>query len=92
VGVGLGQVQDARGVLVTALEAVAVVTVLELLWLQTNGTWLEQYVDFASVFAAALAPTAAADDAGGAKRVGFLHRFRTYRVCERYATFANALV
>ncbi len=89
---GLGQLQDARGVLIAAVEAVLVLSILEMLWLQSNSTWIETYVDFASVYAAALVPEA--KDAAGAakpKHLGFLHRFRTYRVCERYAAFANAL-
>ena len=92
IGIGLGQVQDAQSVIVSACEAVLVLTVLELLWLQQNGTWLEQYVDFASIFAAAVRPAGGAVDGDGrAKRPGFLQRFYTWRVCERYAAFANAL-
>ena len=84
--------QDAQSVIVSACEAVLVLTVLELLWLQQNGTWLEQYTDFASIFAAAVRPAGdTADGDGRAKRPGFMHRFYTWRVCERYAAFANAL-
>jgi hypothetical protein len=89
IGVGLGQVQDMKGVLVSAMEAVLVLTVLEMLWLQSNSTWMESMTDFASVYAAALMDGVGND--GKAEKRGFLRRFKTYRVCERYAAFANAL-
>jgi hypothetical protein len=49
IGVGLGQLNDAKGLLTAALQAALLLTVLEALWLQPNGSWLESYVDFASV-------------------------------------------
>ena len=49
IGVALGQVNDASGVVTAALQAVAVATVLEMLWLVNNTNWLETYMDVASV-------------------------------------------
>ena len=55
IGVGLSQVSDARDVVVTSLQALLVVTILEALWLVANGNWLESYVDFVSVHATVMA-------------------------------------
>ena len=49
IGVALGQVNDASGVVQSALQAVAVATILEALWLVNNTNWLETYMDVASV-------------------------------------------
>ena len=49
IGVATGQVSDASGALQAALQAVALVTVMEALWLMNNNNWLESYVDMASV-------------------------------------------
>jgi hypothetical protein len=51
VGIGMGQVSDARGVIVAALHAVLLMAILELLWLIPNGDWLSNYADFGSVYA-----------------------------------------
>ena len=85
IGVGVGQAQDVRALMISALEAVVAMTLLELLWLQSNGAWIEEYVDFASIYAAAQAQPAV-----GGKRP-FMQRFHVYRVCKRYAGFANGL-
>ena len=47
----MGQVSDARGVIVAALHAVLLMAILELLWLIPNGDWLSNYTDFGSVYA-----------------------------------------
>jgi hypothetical protein len=49
IGVALGQANDAKGLVVAALQAALLLTILEALWLVPNGSWLESYVDFASV-------------------------------------------
>ena len=49
IGVGLGQLNDAKGVIVSALQAALLLTILEALWLVPNGRWLEGYIDFVSV-------------------------------------------
>lgn len=41
-------------IIVTAGEAILVVTVLEALWLVQNGNWLENYIDNVSVQATVL--------------------------------------
>ena len=46
---------DAQGVVVSAMQALLVMTILEALWLVANGNWLESYVDFVSVHATVLA-------------------------------------
>ena len=55
IGVALGQANDARGLLLSALQAALVVTVIEALWLVPNGGWLETYVDSVSVQATTVA-------------------------------------
>ena len=49
VGVGLSQLSDAQALIVSTLQALAVVTVLEMLWLVRNASWHETLVEFASV-------------------------------------------
>jgi hypothetical protein len=51
IGVGMSQLSDARGVVVAALHAILLLTILELLWLIPNGDWLSNYCDFGSVYA-----------------------------------------
>ena len=50
---GAGQAAELRAFVMTALEALAVATVLDALWLLTNARWLETQVAYASVQAAA---------------------------------------
>ena len=54
IGVGLGQINDAKNLAITAAEGVLIVTVLEALWLVKNGNWLETYLDSVSVQATVL--------------------------------------
>ncbi len=49
IGVALGQANDAKGVVIAALQAALVLTILEALWLVPNSAWVEAYIDFASV-------------------------------------------
>ena len=60
VGVGVGQVQEFRALLVSAAEAVLALTLLELAWIQSNPTWFESNVDYLSVLNAAVPAAAAA--------------------------------
>jgi hypothetical protein len=55
IGVAIGQANDASGLVTAALQAVLILTILELLWLHTNTAWLESYVDFASCYASVAA-------------------------------------
>ena len=90
-GVGLGQAQDAQSIVIAALEAAAVLTVLELLWLESNVTWLEQFVDFASVIAASkTVEPATADGKAPARRMRG-NPLRLLQVCHSYNIFANAV-
>lgn len=66
--------------LVAAGETILVLTILELLWLIQNQTWLETNLDFASVYAASFSEAAAA----GARPT-------ISRVCARYTRFFNAV-
>ena len=49
IGVALGQANDAKGLVTSALQAALLLTILEALWLVPNGRWLEDYIDFVSV-------------------------------------------
>jgi hypothetical protein len=49
VGIGLSQLSDAQALITSTLQALAVVTVLEMLWLVHNANWHETFVEFASV-------------------------------------------
>jgi hypothetical protein len=65
------------------------VTILEILWLLQNSTWLERYVDLLSVFCAAMTPAAASADGkpaagGGAPSFGWLW-------CSRFWRFSAAI-
>jgi hypothetical protein len=51
IGVAIGQANDASGALTASMQAVAILTILEVLWLMTNTSWLESYCDFASCYA-----------------------------------------
>jgi hypothetical protein len=51
VGVGLGQLRDAQGVMTTVLQTLGVMVVLEALWLLPTGAWLERALDEASISA-----------------------------------------
>ena len=51
IGIGLGQVQEARDVFVSVLQVAAAMTVLEVLWIVTNARWLEANADYLSVHA-----------------------------------------
>ena len=51
IGVAIGQANDASGTVTSVLQAVVILTILELLWLQVNTSWLENYCDFASCYA-----------------------------------------
>ena len=51
VGIGLSQVSDARALIMSTLQALAVVTILDLLWLVQNSSWYETHVEFLSVYA-----------------------------------------
>jgi len=55
IGVAFGQANDASGVVMSAVEAALVLTVLEVLWLAQNSNWLETYVDCVSVQATIVA-------------------------------------
>lgn len=55
-GVGLDQLQSLQSFIVTALEALLLITILETLWVMPNGRWLETQLDYASVVATSLAP------------------------------------
>jgi hypothetical protein len=49
IGIGLSQVSDAQALIVSTMQALTVVTVLEMLWLVHNANWHETFVEFASV-------------------------------------------
>ena len=49
IGVALGQANDAKGLVTSAMQAALLLTILEALWLMPNGRWLEGYIDFVSV-------------------------------------------
>lgn len=51
IGIGMGQVQEARDVFVSVLQVAAAMTVLEVLWIVTNVRWLESNADYLSVHA-----------------------------------------
>jgi hypothetical protein len=54
IGVGLGQLKEARAVFITAAQTVLALLILEALWLAPNVAWLENAVDEASVHATLL--------------------------------------
>jgi len=60
VGVGIGQVQDFRALLVSAAEMVLALTLLEMAWVQSNPSWFETNVDYLSVMNTAPAVVGAA--------------------------------
>jgi hypothetical protein len=49
VGIGMSQLSDAQALVMSTLQALAVLTVLEALWLVQNANWQETFVEFASV-------------------------------------------
>ena len=49
IGVGMVQLQDARGVLVSVAETVLALLLLEALWVMPNDAWLERAMDEAAV-------------------------------------------
>ena len=51
VSVGLGQLNDARNMGISILQAAVAVTILELLWIVTNTRWLEDTIDYMSIHA-----------------------------------------
>jgi hypothetical protein len=76
IGVAIGQVNDASGTVTAVLQAIVIITILELLWLHTNTAWLESYVDFASCYASVAAQ-------GGRRRlrdVLLAHKRHSYAV------------
>jgi hypothetical protein len=54
IGVGIGQLDEARGVIVTAAQTALALLILEALWLAPNSAWLENTIDDASVHATIL--------------------------------------
>ena len=70
VGVGVGQVQDFRSLLISAAEAVLALTLLELAWIQSNPSWFESNVDFLSVLNTVPAAAAAAGSSWRHARFG----------------------
>ena len=59
IGLGLGQLHDARDMLFSILEVMLGMTVLEVLWVLSNHRWLEQNADYMSVHATLTASAAA---------------------------------
>ena len=58
-GLAISQATQFKDMAVVALEAAAVLTVMEALWLIGNKPWLEEHIDFASVHATIAADKAA---------------------------------
>jgi hypothetical protein len=54
VSFGLGQIRDFQNLAITVAEIIFLMTVMEILWLVPTAQWLEQQLDFLSVFAASL--------------------------------------
>ena len=77
IGVALSQVQDCQSLAYATLEAILVMTVMELFWLLQNLQWLEWVVDFSSVYAAAIHARA--------------QRPTLRRVCTSYINHFNAV-
>ena len=69
--------QDCQSLAYATLEAILVMTVMELFWLLQNLQWLEWVVDFSSVYAAAIH--------AGAQRPTLR------RVCTSYINHFNAV-
>ena len=54
ISVGISQAQDARDVLISIVQTVAMLLILETLWLLPNMAWMESTLDEASVHATVL--------------------------------------
>ena len=66
--------------MITLLEVIAILTLLEILWLVPNSMWLEGYLDYASTYAASFASAAVKGESP-----------KLARVCFRHSRFNNAL-
>lgn len=93
VGIGLGQAQDVRALLISAAEAALVLTILEALWLLQNSSWLERYVDFLSIYRAALVPPGGAARGQPPPPGGCCARGTrgVWSLCQRFWRFSAAL-
>ena len=77
IGVALSQVSDCQSLAYATMEAILVMTVMELFWLLQNLQWLEWVVDFSSIYAASIQPGAQRPTLPG--------------VCKSYIHFFNAV-
>jgi hypothetical protein len=50
IGIGFGQIQEWTYVVRTALEAVLVLSVADLLWLAQDASWFENHMDWLSIY------------------------------------------
>ena len=51
VSIGLSQISDAQALITSTLQALLVITILEMLWLVQNSNWFETHLEFMSVHA-----------------------------------------